>query len=50
MDMLLKAVRYNHEISGEKFKLKVNVKEELDLYENRIMNISLPHRFGMYRP
>jgi hypothetical protein len=42
-------VRYNHGITDEVKKLFVDDKLEIESYKNRIAQLTLPHRFGMYR-
>ena len=49
MNSLFKAIKTNHNLSGT-FIACVNPVKEMQKYKGRIMNISLPHRFGMYKP
>ena len=48
--LLLKAVKYNHNKGTGRIKAKVNPETEIERYQYRITKLSLPHRFGMYRP
>jgi hypothetical protein len=45
---LQKAIQFNHDKNGT-FKVMVNPDKELDKYHNRITQLTLPNRFGMYR-
>ena len=49
MNLLAKAVRFNHDKSG-KFKVMVTPDKEIEKYESRITQLTLPARFGMYKP
>ena len=45
---LAKAIRFNHDKSGS-FKVMVDPDHEIDLYKQRITQLTLPARFGMYK-
>lgn len=48
MSDLVKAVRFNHDKSG-KLRAVVNQEKEIEKYMLAITQLSLPHRFGMYK-
>ena len=47
-NMLVKAVKFNHDY-GSSMKCIVNPEKELEAYDQRITQLTLPNRFGMYR-
>ena len=50
LQTLAKAIRYNHDISDfNKINMTVNQEWELDNHDLKITQLTLPHRFGMYR-
>lgn len=49
LNLLIKAVRYNHNKGNKPFNAIVNPDVEIELYQSRIARLSLPHRFGMYK-
>ena len=48
LKLLAKAIRFNHDKSGS-FKVMVDPDHEIDLYKQRITQLTLPARFGMYK-
>ena len=46
---LMKAVKSNHDIQGSNFRLIVTPTKEIEEYKQRITQMSLPKRFGMYK-
>ena len=49
MKLLAKAIRFNHDKTG-KLNVMVDPDYEIEQYRQRIAKLSLPNRFGMYRP
>ena len=46
---LVKAIKSNRGIEDGKFKVTVNPIKEMEQYKERITQLTLPHRFGMYK-
>lgn len=46
---LIKAVKTNHGIGKGRYVIRVKPSEEIKKYKERITQLSLPHRFGMYK-
>ena len=46
---LVKAVKFNHGIGSGKYIIRVNPSEEIRKYKERIAQLTLPNRFGMYK-
>lgn len=49
LSTLLKAVRFNHDKEGD-LRAIVSLDKEIEKYESRITQLTLPARFGMYKP
>lgn len=50
LSSLIKAVKFNHNIGKGRYVIRVKPSEEIKNYKERITKLSLPNRFGMYRP
>ena len=48
MKLLAKAIRFNHE-KTEKLNVMVNPDYEIANYQTGMTQLTLPHRFGMYK-
>lgn len=50
MQLVSKAIKFNHPEERNGINAIVNVDEEIKNYQARITKLSLPYRFGMYKP
>ena len=49
LNSLVKAIRFNHNIPHENFRLIVSPTDEIEKYKLKVAKSTLPNRFGMYK-